>query len=221
MTARVATARVPRWRQIPVVAATLGAMLAAVSGCSSSGDPAGDTLQAHPEATWSIPQAPEFAGPYAAEFLEAWNDQSNPDFVRSVIEDGTITDQEWAEVGERLGSCLEGYGIHFKGFQADGYSVDPGDVSGKDANDRILPACEEQSGERPIGRLRHQILTNPQNIPVGQIMAECLIRLHVVAPGYTSGDYMRDAPTLSFPYLDRKTGEAGFWKCNADPAGAQ
>lgn len=167
-----------------------------------------------------MPPAPDFSGPFAGEFLTEWNDAANSDFVRSVLEDGAITDQEWAEVGMRLEDCLAAKGIDFKGFDSSGgYSV-TSDLSGQMEN-TYMGQCELESGEHPLAYLRTQMSTNPDNIPVGQAMAECLVRLHVVAPGYTSEDYLRDAPSMTFPYLDPKTGQAGFWKCNADPIGAR
>ena len=33
----------------------------------------------------------------------------------------------------------------------------------------------------------------------------------------TPADFERDSPARSFPYLDRSTGEEGFWKCNDNP----
>lgn len=65
------------------------------------------------------------------------------------------------------------------------------------------------------------MIENPTNAPTAQIMAECLVRLRVVAPGYTAADYLRDVPTRALPYLNPKSGEADFWRCNANPSTAR
>ena len=195
--------------------AIIGLAFLGISACVSGG---GSPVHASPIATVSVPPAPKFHGPYAAELAEQWKDPRNPQFVRSVIADGKITDQEWAEVAPRLKSCLRGKGLNFTGFLPDGsYHVDNNpNMSGQETND-ALPGCEFASGEMAIGLLRHAMATNPDNIPVSQVMAQCLIRLGVVGPDYTPADYDRDVPTESFPYLDRSTGEKNFWKCNENP----
>ncbi len=160
---------------------------------------------------------PNFTGPYASDFRSAWI-QSNSPFVRSVISDEKITDQEWAEVAARMSACLKAKGLTFRGFNPDGsYSVGNGDVSGSQAN-ADLPGCEQQSGEQWIGYLRQQMATNPNNTPIAQLMAACLIRVGAVGPGYTEQDYERDAPTMSFPYLNPATGKAKFLECNSNPS---
>lgn len=143
---------------------------------------------------------PRFTGPYADDLRSAWI-ESRSTFVRGVISDGVITDQEWAEVAHRLAQCLAAKGLKFTGFRPDGsYSVDTGSVPGDQANAE-LPSCERESGEQWIGYLRTAMATNPHNTPIAEIMAACLIRLGVVGPGYTKEQYLRDAPNMSFPYL--------------------
>jgi hypothetical protein len=193
-----------------------GLALALVAGCGSLGGKSATHtgVQTDSAQTESVP---EFTGPYASQFKDAWT-QSKSDFVRSVIADQKISDQEWAETVQRLASCLKAKGLTFKGYQADGsYSVDNGQLSPDEANAGLLP-CELQSGEHWIGLLRDQLSENPNNTPVGEIMAACLIRLKVVARGYTSDDYMRDVPTQSFPYLNPKTGEQDYRRCNDNPS---
>jgi hypothetical protein len=197
-------------RRLACVLLAVSAAVVVGCGCSSS-----ESKSRAPSVT--IPPAPSFNGPYAEEFMAAWDDPSNPSFVRAVLADGKITDEEWAEVAQRLGRCLKAKGLTFKGFRPDGsYAVATGNVSGDQAN-ADLPGCEKASGEQAIGFLRTAMATNPDNEPAAQIMTECLIRLHVVGPDYTQDDYLRDAPTMSFPYLDPKTGKANFERCNADP----
>lgn len=191
-------------------------VVALVAGCGSSGGKSATHTDAQTDSA-EAGSAPEFTGPYASEFKDAWV-QSKSDFVRSVIADQKISDQEWAATVQRLSACLKTKGLTFKGYQVDGsYSVDNGQLSPDEANAALLP-CELQSGEHWVGFLRNQLVENPNNTPVGEIMAACLMRLKVVGPGYTKDDYMRDAPTGSFPYLNRKTGEQDFWRCNANPS---
>lgn len=166
--------------------------------------------------TTTDPNMPTFSGPYKADFEQAWN-ESGSEFVHAVIADQEITDEEWAEVVTRITDCFEREGMTFKGFLPDGgYEVDPGSLSGEDAN-AILPTCEEESGETWLNYLRSQMTSNPDNTPAEERVTECLIRNEVVPDDYSAEDYLEDAPERSFPYLDPETGEDGLRACSANP----
>lgn len=184
------------------------AVLSTLAGCAQS-EPANTDRAATGE-------APPFSGPYANEYRQAWID-SEDEFVHQVLADEEITDQEWAEIGTRLGECLDGQGISFLGFEPDGaYSIDPGQTEGDRANE-VMGDCEQESGEAWVNALRSMPLINPENRDMNEIMAECLVRVGAVAPGYAADDYTRDASTFGFAFLDPDKGPDLLWACNADP----
>lgn len=159
---------------------------------------------------------PAFSGPYAAELAEAWR-ASDSGFVRAVIADGKVSDQEWAELGMRMTECLDDSGLDFVGFSDDGsYRVGPSKVTGEDLT-RVLDGCERSTGEVWIHGLRLSMSTNPENVPVEQIMTECLIRNGAVGPDYTEEQFARDSPTQSFPFMGTSK-EAAYRRCNDDPS---
>lgn len=157
---------------------------------------------------------PTFTGPYAAEFAWAWRD-SESDFVREVIADEEISDQEWAELGARMTECFARSGLEFGGFtDSGGYSVTWPTPSSESVAP-VADACERSSGEIWIHALRISMRSNPSNEPIEDIMTACLIRNGAVASDYSPEQFDRDNPTRSFPYV-RPDGEAIFWACNAD-----
>lgn len=190
-----------------VVFAVSCAVLSLLSGCVPV-DSSGSATK--PESSQS--------DPYAEMFQQALSETTDP-VVRKILTDHRITDAEWAEVKGRFESCALGAG--FTGIEWDGddgaYGASGG-VGDGDGKLKQLDACEASSGYTWVSRIRNSVRTNPSNIDPMKMMADCLVRLGVVAPDYSAGDYARDAPNMSFPYLDKSTGETGFWKCNSDPS---
>lgn len=162
--------------------------------------------------------APSFAGPYASEFRQAWID-ADSEFIRNVIEDETISDQEFSEIAQRLTQCVASRGMTLSDYDDHGgYSVDVNNVDGAEA-DSLLTACDKESGWLPLSVLRENQLSNPENRDQNEVMAECLVREGIVAPGYTADDFARDNPERSFPYLEPATGDRAVMECQDDPLG--
>ncbi|PJJ63666.1 hypothetical protein [Compostimonas suwonensis] len=189
------------------VAITLTGMLAAVAlcGCAQTGNDDADT---------------GFEGPWAAEF-QANFQAAKSDFVRDVLRDGTITDQEFSEMSEQFTSCLAGSGITFAGFNDDGSydtSFAPGAVTPDQAHDR-MNSCSAETGEDLIGSLYSWLQRNPERLDEPTIMASCLVQAGVVDAGYTAKDYAKDVPTEAFPFIDVKKGADALVTCEADPLG--
>lgn len=159
---------------------------------------------------------PAFTGPFAAELRDAWL-KSNSDFVRGVVEDQVISDQEWAELSTRMSTCFSRFGIEFRGFGDDGtYSTGPTPYEG-DQLEKVLSGCENESGEIWIHGLKLAMSNNPRNEPVEEVMTACLIRNGAVDTSYTEEAFLRDNPSLSFPFMGTEREEI-FWKCNSNPS---
>lgn len=159
---------------------------------------------------------PQFSGPFSAELEAAW-DESESDFVRGVINDQSISDQEWAELGTRMATCLEQYGIRFDGFDDQGGYDASGNTLSGDALEEALSDCETSTGEVWIHGLRLSMSTNPSNAAVEVAMTDCLIRNGAVGPEYTAEQFLKDNPNLSFPFMGTPEEEI-FWSCNSNPS---
>lgn len=186
-----------------------------LSACSAAG-PIAPADRAIADDTQTLLARPDFSGPYAAEFAEAWDESAN-EFVRSVIADQEISDAEWAELGSRMTSCLAQWGIEFRGFGERGdYTTSPGPL-GDDETERVLETCERETGEQWLHLLHLSLRTNPENIASEILITDCMVRNGIVARGYTKDDYLRDVGTMSFPYTASGAGQEGFVRCNDDP----
>lgn len=158
----------------------------------------------------------DFSGPFASDYAEAWVG-SESDFVRLVIEDEKISEQEWAAVERRMAACFSSKGATFEGYTRDGGYEAQGNSLSVDRLSEVMGECERFTGEAWLGFLWFWPQKNPHNLPIEEIVSECLIRNGIVAPDYTPEDFLRDNPTLSFPYLRSGEGERGALECNADP----
>jgi len=189
--------------------AALAAATAVLTACTVQLEPSHDE-PARAE------NAPEFTGPQSSEYADAWRAAAS-DFVRDVIRDETITDEEWAEVTTRIDSCLARYGIEFLGFEPEGgYGVDAVGMDGDIVQER-LAECEKESGEHPIGYLRTQGRINPEGRDLDELIWECLVRERVVPDGYTFDEFTADYREMDIPFLDPDAGRQAFQTCNSDP----
>lgn len=182
-----------------------------ISGCAVSLPPS-ESFESH-----EAPDTPDFSGPFASDYAQAWS-ESDSEFVRLVVRDEEVSEQEWAEVESRMSTCFSDAGATFEGYTPDGgYAAQKNSLSSERMNE-VMGECEKSTGEAWIGYLWFTPQTNPQNTPAEEIITECMIRNGVVGPDYTPEDFLRDNPAMSFPYLDAENGQKGFLECNADPS---
>ncbi len=197
---KIASVPCGRW----VVAGAVVATSLLFAGCGA----------ASPSSAAAGGDMPAFSGPYAAELEQAWR-ESDSDFVRQVIADEVVSDQEWAELDTRMTECLARSGLEFGGFDDHGtYTVGPSQLSGE-ALSRVVDACEINSGEVWVHALRLAMNANPENRPIAEIMTECLVRNGALSPGYSPEWFDRDSESMTFPFLNG--GSRIFWLCNDDP----
>lgn len=195
------------------LAALLGITVFALTGCAGSNDA---PIGAPPTTQTSELERPTFEGPFAAELQAAW-DESGSDFVQSVVHDGVVSDQEWAELGSRMTQCLAEYGIKFEGFDGNGrYNGSGSTLSSEDLNE-ALSGCEASTGESWLTGIRISMATNPQNEPPEKAMTDCLKRNGAVGQDYTEKQFLDDNADLSFPFMGTAK-EKAFWSCNDNPS---
>jgi len=160
-----------------------------------------------------------FEGPWAAEF-EASYAATDSEFVRSVLEDGVITDQEYAEMFERFRSCLRTAGITVTDVGSDGsFSTHFPESLGPDAANDATKRCSVEAGENHISSLYHFVARNPQHLDEAEMVVACLIDAEVVEPSYSPDDFKRESPTGSFSLIDQDAGWPVLKECMADPLG--
>lgn len=160
--------------------------LVLLGGCDGAGTAEGP---AQP-----VPAAgvPEFSGPWAAEFSRTYAGATS-DFVREALADERISDAEHARAVEAFTTCLAEIGIEFRGFdtQNGGYSTSTA-PHGQDTHE-LVSGCEASSGYGDIGMLHDVVTTNPENLDMPTLIAQCLVREGVVPAGYSGSDYDTDA----------------------------
>ena len=195
------------------IAIALAAGLVSCSSISLGADvratkPAGSTFDG---------PIPDFSGPYAAEFAEAYRSTTD-ELVHEILAKESITDQDYAIVSGRFVKCManKGFRVQIDGPAGQMTMFDlPTDEDGDRANAANLD-CGSDSGYIELCALRNSILRNPENLDENTIMAACAVRQKIAPPSYTAKDYARDIENWSFPF---STSSMEFGRCIDDPLG--
>ena len=163
-------------------------------------------------------EVPLFDGPYAAEFAAFYADAAS-EFARQAIADEEIADAEYAEMEEKFRTCLDGEGVTFSGFEPDGSYEASHLPDGGDPYE-VVKVCERESGADTVGALHDIMASNPANLDVPTIMAECLVGKGVVPAAYSADDYVTDTEGR-FSDLAALTTELrdALMTCSDDPLG--
>lgn len=187
------------------------------TGCATTND--GSPSEAAPPPVTTAPDdAPEFSGPYAAEFADFYQN-ANSDFVREVLADEVITDAEYAEMKNRFSICLSDRGVTLKEIAPDG-SISTSVATGGGNTNSIVSDCSKQSGESTIGALYTFTQANPDNIDTATAVAACLVRDGVVSPDYDAADFSIDIAGR-FAAVEELSPELkeSLMSCSSDPLG--
>lgn len=150
----------------------------------------------------------------------SWADEMRQEFqkatspaVKAALEDGRISDQEYAEMKERYSTCLSAAGITLTHYGFDGGSYSPAPSMSNDEAHKKETGCSEESGEWPIAMFYVQMRVNPSHKEMASAIVDCFKRNDLVGPGYGVKDYRAgDLPTD-----DAKT--TAIDACNLDPDG--
>lgn len=137
---------------------------------------------------------PQFTGPYAAEFRQAYQRTEEP-FVRDVLSDSRITDAEFEEFKNRYASCMDGHGVSWTYDAQAGESLSASfghaDLSETDIA-QAEQACAAPSGYQQILPLYESISRNPDKLDADELdrmSIECLERHELIEPGMTVAEY--------------------------------
>lgn len=185
----------------------------ALAGCSGLDDAAGQRVGAAP-----VYGSLELEGPWAAEFENAYA-TAESDFVREVLQDGQVTDLEYAEVLARFEACMTEVGITLEpaGRGTYGYSFSRA-FGAERAYQRELECFEQHDGMAVP--LYWWVRANPENLDLFEIRAKCLVDAGVVAAGFTADELREHERSFQEypPGLDESAREQ--WdRCEDDPLG--
>lgn len=159
-------------------------------------------------------------GPWAQEFQQAYDAADDP-FIKEVVRDGVVSDEEYSEVVARYRDCMADSGITLKENPPSqgGFSYTfPSSVSSDDAH-AVDSRCSEQAGENVIGALYHLAQRNPDHLDENQIVYECLLGAGIIDSSYTLDEFAADYVTQSFPFAADRASMDALAACDADPLG--
>ncbi len=135
------------------------------------------------------------------------------DFSRSVFEDSTITEQEFAEAKNIVVECFNLAGLDPTWDEYGYLSIE----SDSATPPKAMAECQFADGG--VMMLYQQMKANPDHLDVMEIRVECLIREGIVEPGYTANDLENAYADESVSMLSERGG-AIFDRCVKDPLGA-
>ena len=203
-----------RWLRAPVLGLVGLAIGLGPVGCAN--------VRENPDAIPSSEAAdaaiPAFSGPWASEFESAYA-EATTSFEREILQDGVITEAEYAEMREGLQSCLFSQGFEEVEFSPRGGMsvVGPDSISGEEQLNRAQH-CSETSGEATIGALYSWIRRNPEHLDDATIVVECLLRHAAVRADYSAVEYGIDMPNDAVPILPGVSASV-LSECSEDPLG--
>jgi hypothetical protein len=174
------------------------ALIAATAGCSSP----------RPE----VDDIPLSTGSWAEEMQHQYQNALSPE-IRATLEDGKISDQEYAEMKDRYRACMSAAGVTLTRYDFEGGSyTHPASMSHDEAQ-KVERRCSDESGEYPIGMFYVQMRVNPSHKDMAALIVDCYKRNCLVGAGYGLKDYLAgDMP--------KSVAKAGAVKaCDLDPDG--
>ena len=149
---------------------------------------------------------------WAEEIQHEYQKAASP-VIKAVLEDGKISDQEYAEMKERYSSCLSAAGITLTHYGFDGGSYTPAASMSNDEAHKAESRCSDASGEWPIAMFYVQMRVNPSHRDMASAIVECYKRNKLVGSGYGVKDYRAG----DLPSDNAKA--AAIDTCNLDPDG--
>jgi hypothetical protein len=198
-----------------LVAVVLGLALA---GCGDSG--ADDSREDSQGSGVAAPtEVPDFEGPYVQDLTRIYR-ETDIDFVRQVLVDGKVSDQELAEMRQRFDDCTAAFGITGVEFGPDGsISLEgPEGADPTEVNNRVKQ-CSHESGEDDIAFIHSIMRRNPDGLDENTIMAACLVKKGIVDPSYDAEAYREDFMNSSGPMAETFPEGPLRDECIADPLG--
>lgn len=153
-------------------------------------------------------------GAWEADFQQAYQEATSAE-ARQALEDGVISDREFAEMKARFAACLKDAGITLKSYGPGGSETAFAPPMTPDREHQKTSECSKSSGEDSVGMLYILMRSNPDNVDQRPAIVECFKRHGLVDASYTVKDYVAGDFTTDTD-ADR---HAAFDACNSDPLG--
>ncbi|MDR0488259.1 MAG: hypothetical protein LBG99_02465 [Propionibacteriaceae bacterium] len=138
---------------------------------------------------------PQFTGPWG-DIYAYYYETSESELGREILSDGVITDMEFQEAMLEIEQCYLNDGFRvtydpygFETVESIGGTQDPLEEMGK---------CAFADGGVVV--LYYQIARNPNHMSEEELLAECLVRIEVVEPGFTAQDFERAMQSGVIPW---------------------
>lgn len=189
-----------------IVALVVGVL--ALGGCSPTAPDISETASPNPLPHTDL----GLEGPWATEFQQAYDEATDP-YVREVLEDGVISDAEYAEMFNSMAECMAEVGST---LTYDSFTIPDGIPT--DELYAHFTECGEKAHEYPIGALWAWVTGNPDHRDQDELTVECLIRVGLVDSGYSVGEWLEDYETGDVPdFITTEKQYAKYVDCIDDP----
>ncbi|MDR1450558.1 MAG: hypothetical protein LBI84_10265 [Propionibacteriaceae bacterium] len=198
----------------------------ALAACSAADDePPDDSPPPLPtEKQSESAPVPEFTGPWANDFREAYLSTANS-LARGILADGAVSDSEMSEATAAYQSCLEGQGFTVEYLNSDGSMSfsPPLNPAGEPLDTaealRTQQQCAGETAWNHISALHTFTRSNPENEDSLLLIARCLVRVGLRPEGYSADDYGSEAMSGVFEgWLQPDAPEnERFSACQKDP----
>ena len=145
--------------------------------------------------TGCVSRENETAGAYAAEITQLLDDNSSA-FIRNVLVDGIISDEEAGEARSKYISCLGDNGYEAQVI-TDQYGIKQVVTAGE-VPLQVEDKCSVDTQE--VLSLYNRMHTNPQNRDMDDVLAACFVRHDLVPKDFTGKDLkalQAELPTFS------------------------
>lgn len=161
------------------MAAAICAAALALSGCGAPGHGADTEHKAGKTASWS-------------EEIKRSAAKARNSLVKGILQDGTITDEEFQEFVTEYNGCLQPHGMTAT-FDADGTGESVTNSTGtmtKEQGDDGIAQCQASTDYMLVVPVYQQMRKNPDHRdPAGLVLA-CLKRKGLADPSMTRQDYI-------------------------------
>lgn len=190
--------------------AWLVVLLISVSGCVAA------PVDQAPTYSGAVP---DFAGPWADYFTQMYV-ESDSDFVRAILEDELVTDQEYSEVYSLYRACDAALGIELGPEEPGGaatftFPPELGSQAAVEADNE----CSKKSGHARVSGLYWAVRANPENLDHTTLLIDCLVEAGILERGYPRETFERDMMKFPYPWLHTVEDRETFNDCSTDPLG--
>jgi hypothetical protein len=135
------------------------------------------------------------------------------EFVKGVLADDKVTQEEVDEALARQLQCMRDHGIEAEMEEDFAGNLQVVSKAFQVPNQADIGAdCSSESGGPDIAGLFRMMKTNPSNVGLPDLVAGCLVREGLVPEGFTGHEWenIMEEYAETFPYVERAEGEVSW-----------